>query len=46
MVAAGLPNPVTGKVAPYAPRVGVLIFAGWAAVALAAGTALLRRRDA
>lgn len=46
MVQAGQPNPITMTVAPYAPWVGLLICAAWAAVALLAGTAVLRRRDA
>ncbi|WP_103348212.1 ABC transporter permease [Amycolatopsis sp. CA-128772] len=46
MVAAGKPNPLTMTVAPYAPWVGLVICAAWAAAALLAGTAVLRRRDA
>jgi ABC-2 type transport system permease protein len=46
MVEAGQPNPVTQAVAPYAPGVGLLICAVWAAAALPAGAAVLRRRDA
>ncbi|MGW4525823.1 ABC transporter permease [Amycolatopsis sp. NPDC004378] len=46
MVEPGHPNPVTQSVAPYAPGVGLLICAAWAAAALLVGTAVLRRRDA
>src|SRR6185369_598472 len=46
MVEAGKPNPVTQAVAPYAPWVGLLICAVWAAAGLVAGGAVLRRRDA
>jgi ABC-2 type transport system permease protein len=46
MVESGQPNPVTQSVAPYAPWAGLLICAAWAAVALAVGTGVLRRRDA
>lgn len=46
MVEAGRPNPITMSAAPYAPWVGLLICAAWAAAALLAGTAALRRRDA
>lgn len=46
MVESGQPNPVTQAVAPYAPWVGLLICAAWAAVALAVGAEVLRRRDA
>lgn len=46
MVEAGRRNPVTQSVAPYAPAVGVMICAAWAAAALLAGGAVLRRRDA
>lgn len=46
MVTAGSPNPMTNEVAPYLPWVGMLICLGWTAVALLAGTTLLRRRDA
>ncbi|MET8853828.1 ABC transporter permease [Amycolatopsis sp. NPDC004625] len=46
MVEAGRPNPVTTTVAPYAPGVGLVIDAVWAAAALLAGAAVLRRRDA
>lgn len=46
MVESGKPNPVTQAVAPYAPWVGLLICGAWAAAALLAGTAVLRRRDA
>ncbi|WP_328646201.1 ABC transporter permease [Amycolatopsis sp. NBC_00348] len=46
MVEAGQPNPITQAAAPYAPWVGLLICAVWTAVALVAGTAVLRRRDA
>ena len=46
MVEAGHPNPITMAPAPYAPWVGLLICAGWAAAALLVGGAVLRRRDA
>lgn len=46
MVEAGHPNPMTQSVAPYAPWVGLLICAAWAAAAVLVGTAVLRRRDA
>ncbi len=46
MVEAGQANPITMAVAPYAPWVGLLICAAWAAGALLAGAAVLRRRDA
>ncbi|RSD16542.1 ABC transporter permease [Amycolatopsis eburnea] len=46
MVEAGHPNPITMTPAPYAPWVGLVVCAVWAAVALAVGTAVLRRRDA
>ncbi|WP_372669642.1 ABC transporter permease [Amycolatopsis kentuckyensis] len=46
MVESGQPNPVTQSVAPYAPWVGLVICAAWAAAALAVGAAVLRRRDA
>ncbi|MEV7099281.1 ABC transporter permease [Amycolatopsis sp. NPDC051045] len=46
MVEAGQPNPITMTVAPYAPWVGLVICAAWAAAALLAGAAVLRRRDA
>lgn len=46
MVEPGHPNPVTMSPAPYAPWVGLAICAAWAATALLAGTAVLRRRDA
>ncbi|VVJ19334.1 Efflux ABC transporter [Amycolatopsis camponoti] len=46
MVEAGRPNPITMAPAPYAPWVGLLICAAWAGAALAAGAAVLRRRDA
>lgn len=46
MIVAGAPSPLTGAPPPYAPWVGVLICAAWAAAALLAGTAVLRRRDA
>ena len=46
MVEEGQPNPITMTVAPYAPWVGLLICAAWAAGALLAGAAVLRRRDA
>ncbi|KDN23403.1 ABC transporter integral membrane protein [Amycolatopsis rifamycinica] len=46
MVEAGRPNPITMTAAPYAPWVGLVICAVWAAAALLAGTAVLRRRDA
>ncbi len=46
MVESGQPNPITMAPAPYAPWVGLLICAVWAAVALAVGAGVLRRRDA
>ncbi|WP_410594525.1 ABC transporter permease [Amycolatopsis sp. lyj-23] len=46
MVQAGKPNPITMTAAPYAPWIGLLICAAWAATALVAGGAVLRRRDA
>jgi ABC-2 type transport system permease protein len=46
MVEAGQPNPITMTVAPYAPWAGLVICAAWAAAALPAGAAVLRRRDA
>ncbi|WP_439377020.1 ABC transporter permease [Amycolatopsis lexingtonensis] len=46
MVEAGQPNPITMTPAPYAPWVGLVVCAVWAAVALAVGTGVLRRRDA
>ncbi|OXM64795.1 ABC transporter permease [Amycolatopsis vastitatis] len=46
MVETGQPNPITMTPAPYAPWVGLAICAAWAAAALLAGTAVLRRRDA
>ncbi|EOD67428.1 ABC transporter permease [Amycolatopsis vancoresmycina] len=46
MVEAGKPNPVTMTVAPYAPWTGLAIDVAWAAAALLAGAAVLRRRDA
>ncbi len=46
MVEAGQPNPITMTVAPYAPWVGLVICAAWAAAALLAGAAVLRRSDA
>jgi ABC-2 type transport system permease protein len=46
MVEAGQLNPITMAPAPYAPWVGLLICAGWAAAALLAGAEVLRRRDA
>ncbi|MFJ7218636.1 ABC transporter permease [Amycolatopsis sp. NPDC098790] len=46
MVEAGKPNPITMAPAPYAPWVGLLICAAWAAAALVVGAAVLRRRDA
>lgn len=46
MVEAGQPNPITMAPAPYAPGVGLLICAAWAAAAVVAGGAVLRRRDA
>lgn len=46
MVEAGQPNPITMAPAPYAPWVGLVICAAWAAAALVAGAAVLRRRDA
>lgn len=46
MVEAGKPNPVTMTVAPYTPGVGLVIDVAWAAAALLAGAAVLRRRDA
>ncbi|MBE1498360.1 ABC-2 type transport system permease protein [Amycolatopsis lexingtonensis] len=45
-VEAGHPNPITMTAAPYAPWVGLVVCAVWAVVALAVGTAVLRRRDA
>lgn len=46
MIIAGAPSPLTTLPTPYAPSVGVLICAAWAAAALLGGTAVLRRRDA
>ncbi|MCR6487679.1 ABC transporter permease [Amycolatopsis sp. OK19-0408] len=46
MVEAGQPNPITMAPAPYVPWVGLAICAAWAGVALVAGAAVLRRRDA
>ena len=46
MVEAGQPNPITMTAAPYAPWVGLVICAAWAAAALVTGAAVLRRRDA
>jgi ABC-2 type transport system permease protein len=46
MTGAGHVNPVFHTVAPYPRAVGLLICAGWAAVALLVGRTVLRRRDA
>jgi len=46
MVTSGEPNPIFGGVAPYAPWVGVALCTAWAAAGLAAGSTVLRRRDA
>ncbi|MEV6911357.1 ABC transporter permease [Amycolatopsis sp. NPDC051071] len=46
MVTSGQPNPIFGGVAPYAPWVGIALCAAWAAAGLAAGSTVLRRRDA
>ncbi len=46
MLVSGAQNPVTGQATAYAPWVGVLICAAWAAAALLGGTTVLRRRDA
>jgi ABC-2 type transport system permease protein len=46
MVEAGKSNPITQQPAPYAPWVGLLLCAAWAAAALLTGAVALRRRDA
>ncbi|MBN9744781.1 ABC transporter permease [Amycolatopsis sp. A1MSW2902] len=46
MVPPGDANPLLGSLPPYGPWVGVLVCLAWAAAGIAAGTALLNRRDA
>ncbi|AUI65014.1 ABC transporter permease [Amycolatopsis sp. BJA-103] len=46
MLSAGEPNPIFGGIAPYAPWVGIVLCTAWAAAGLAAGSTVLRRRDA
>ncbi|WP_020667855.1 ABC transporter permease [Amycolatopsis nigrescens] len=46
IVGGGQPNPLSGGAVPYSTGAGLLIFAGWAAAALAIGNTVLRRRDA
>ncbi|WP_037307697.1 ABC transporter integral membrane protein [Amycolatopsis orientalis] len=46
MVTSGEPNPIFGGVAPYAPWVGIALCTAWAVAGLAAGSTVLRRRDA
>ncbi|MEU3626319.1 ABC transporter permease [Amycolatopsis coloradensis] len=46
MLSPGEPNPIFGGIAPYAPWVGIVLCTAWAAAGLAAGSTVLRRRDA
>ncbi|WP_414940129.1 ABC transporter permease [Amycolatopsis sp. cmx-11-51] len=46
MFTSGEPNPIFGGIAPYAPWVGIVLCAAWAAAGLATGSTVLRRRDA
>ncbi|WP_410605873.1 ABC transporter permease [Amycolatopsis sp. lyj-90] len=46
MLSAGEPNPIFGGIAPYSPWIGIVLCTAWAAAGLAAGSTVLRRRDA